>query len=64
MNRIYIVNGIVLTLILFLAGSLSLAQLIIKLPMASGIHSSLCLVAGFVYGQICIQFFLKWIDIR
>ena len=64
MNRIYIIKGIVLTLMLFLAGSLCLAQLITSLPTASGIHSSLSLVAGFLYGQICILFFLKWVDIR
>lgn len=64
MNRIYFTKGVVLTLMLFLAGSLCLAQLIVKLPTASGIHSSLPLVAGFVYGQICIQFFQKWVDIR
>lgn len=63
MNRTYITKGITWTLVLFLAGSLCLAQLIIKLPTASEIHSSLSLVAGFVYGQMCIRFFLKWMDI-
>ena len=64
MSRIYIINGIVLTLMLFLAGSLCLAQLIMDFPTASRDHSSLALVAGFVYGHICIQFFLKWINVK
>ena len=49
MNRNYITKGIVLTLMLFLAGSICLAQLITKLPTESEIYSSLPLVAGFVY---------------
>jgi len=64
MNRMYITKGIMLTLMLFMVGSLCLAQLIVELPTVSGIQSSLALVAGFVYGHICTQFFLEWINIR